>query len=398
MDIGTKGWIIIGVSAVGTIASITAFMYYYNNTLFYERYEEKSADGKMADLWDLLVPNENKIEGPVELKWSDFDDIFTQDAEETFDADGDRMPEGRKKTAHTHGLIAKVSYQPTDDNFISGMFETGSENVIMRLSEAGNLHEESSGLTPSVALKFLVDGDDSQNVFGMHSFLSSGSWNWYENRLSNRVVPFDPVTDYCADQTKRKKNVDGNEFPFGTGVAGVASHLENGNELNDSAVSVPYELSFEPPEGLETYFSSEKPLDDDGNQINWYDQLRDHFAVGDTIYKVTALTAPEALGGERKHVANLILKTTLRTSEYGDDYLFFQHFELEDDMDFWPSSWVNLGEDLEFDDDEEGFGDDIPEGVWPEDNEEAKAFFMEQERTYGCPFAWLLDDPSVLLD
>ena len=194
----------------------------------------------------------------------------------------------------------------------------------MRLSEGGNLHEESTGLTPSVALKFLVDGQDSENVFGMHSFLSSGSWNWYENRLCNRVVPFDPVEDYCADQTKRKKNVDGNEHPFGSGVAGVARTNTNGDNLFANEVVVPYELCFEAPsEEIANMFSAEKPIDLDGNQINWYDQLRDNFFAGDIIYKVTALNAPEALGGERIHVANIKLLTNLFTSIYGDELLFF---------------------------------------------------------------------------
>ena len=33
---------------------------------------------------------------------------------------------------------------------------------------------------------------------------------------------------------------------------------------------------------------------------------------------------------------------------------------------------------------------DVPLGVWPEDNAEAEAFYIEQVRETGCPFAWLL--------
>ena len=72
-----KGWTILTLSAVGTIAAIASGIYYYNNVGFYIRYDAMSAEKKLAGLWDKLVPNEKVVEGPTPLKWSDFDDIFT---------------------------------------------------------------------------------------------------------------------------------------------------------------------------------------------------------------------------------------------------------------------------------------------------------------------------------
>ena len=72
----------------------------------------------------------------------------------------------------------------------SGIYGEGSNTVILRLSETTNLNEDSNGLMPSLALKFLVDGAKSQNIFAMSSFLSSGSWNFFENPMTNRVEPF----------------------------------------------------------------------------------------------------------------------------------------------------------------------------------------------------------------
>ena len=48
-------------------------------------------------------------------------------------------------------------------------------------------------MTPAAALKFMVDGQESQNLLLQNSFLSSGSWNFFEKPLANRVKPFDPV-------------------------------------------------------------------------------------------------------------------------------------------------------------------------------------------------------------
>jgi hypothetical protein len=62
----------------------------------------------------------------------------------------------------------------------------------MRLSETANLSEYSTGLTPSIALKFLVDNDRSWDIFAMHNFTGTNSWDFHENPMSNAVPPFSP--------------------------------------------------------------------------------------------------------------------------------------------------------------------------------------------------------------
>ena len=36
------------------------------------------------------------------------------------------------------------------------------------------------------------------------------------------------------------------------------------------------------------------------------------------------------------------------------------------------------------------WSDVIPSNVWPEDVDEAEAFYVDQVREFGCPFAWIL--------
>ena len=45
----------------------------------------------------------------------------------------------------------------------TGIYETGSDVAIMRLSQVTNLTEVSTGLFPSMAIKFLIDGMESMN-------------------------------------------------------------------------------------------------------------------------------------------------------------------------------------------------------------------------------------------
>ena len=62
----------------------------------------------------------------------------------------------------------------------------------MRLSERNYLHNYSKGLTPSAAFKFLIDHEQSLNVFAMSSFQENESWNFFEKPIGNRI---DPITE-----------------------------------------------------------------------------------------------------------------------------------------------------------------------------------------------------------
>ena len=153
-------------------------------------YQAKTRDVKLKELWKTLVPDENVVAAIRPLYWTEAPQFFTQKANTTFCQRSDVLAHNRLKTTHTQGLVARVEYVARPNNGYTGILGSGSDSVIMRLSESSNLHSESRGLTPSVAFKFLVDGTRSQNIFGMSGFLPSGSWNFFENPLCNRVEPF----------------------------------------------------------------------------------------------------------------------------------------------------------------------------------------------------------------
>jgi len=230
------------------------------------------------------------------------------------------------KVTHPQGVVAHVEWKATPNNGYTGMLGSGNDQVLMRLSEATNLTDISEGLTPSIALKFLVDGKSSLNMFAMQSFVNSESWNFLEPTLSNRLPRFDLNDDAQSimDQTIRKKMVEASRNPFGLAIGHVASVEHNGTILAKEVVKVPYEIRFVSPLRNSLGFSSDKPFDSQGKQVNWFDQLKT-IVAGQTIYEVMALTAPEALGGTQIKIGELILKTPLYTSQWGDEKLYFQH-------------------------------------------------------------------------
>ena len=93
----------------------------------------------MAALWGQLVPDENNYTGGLQpyqyLKQPDF---FTQRAKTTFDSNSDELQKNRPKTRHSQGIVAKVEWIPTAESIdlgYTGVMNTGSDHIIMRLSE-----------------------------------------------------------------------------------------------------------------------------------------------------------------------------------------------------------------------------------------------------------------------
>jgi len=140
----------------------------------------------MSDLWAACEADNATVDFP----WVDWGGLFNQNMEHSFE-NGDEMPDGVKKLSHSQGVVAKVSWEPIGNaNGYTGIMGTGSENILMRLSETSMLHEESSGLQPSAAFKFLRDGTFSDNIVAMPSFEGSDSWNFLENPMLTRVDAF----------------------------------------------------------------------------------------------------------------------------------------------------------------------------------------------------------------
>ena len=79
---------------------------------------------------------------------------------ESFLGGRDEMPQNRFKINHSQGVVAKVSWEDLGGHSYSGLYDGGSSLGLLRMSEGNFLlpGNETSGLTPTLALKFLRDG------------------------------------------------------------------------------------------------------------------------------------------------------------------------------------------------------------------------------------------------
>jgi len=219
----------------------------------------------------------------------------------------------------------------------------------------------------------------------MPNFTGTDSWDFFRLPLKNRHQPFDEETHPIEVATLQKKLIEGNRRPFATATSCIADTYTDGYLLDRADVNTPYELLFEPRQ----HFDHEKEFDADGNQVSFLDQLQ-RLEAGMNVYDVYALTAPICREGEFIKIAEIKLKTKPVTSKFGDTNLYFRHARPQSDYKYWPRAW-NFDKDPIFENTGDNiWGDKVPEGVWPDNDEQAEKFFVDQIAEFGCPFAWLL--------
>lgn len=130
-------------------------------------YCAKDAKTKLAELWSLIAPVDTAGKainrGPeTSAQWRMLFDQFNHKGRTPFYHRGDELKFNGARGSHAQGLLAKAKWVAVGTGGgYSGIYASGSTNVILRLSERNLLGSWSTGLTPAIALKFLIDGQDS---------------------------------------------------------------------------------------------------------------------------------------------------------------------------------------------------------------------------------------------
>ena len=133
------------------------------------------------------------------------------------------MLDERLKINHTQGVVAKVKWVPVDNGMgYSGIYAEGTKFAILRFSQTTNLTENSKGLFPSLAIKFLLDEDISLNLFGMPNFTGTESWDFFSQTFKSRVAPFTEEKHPIQKKTILQKNTEGDARPYATAVCNPA--------------------------------------------------------------------------------------------------------------------------------------------------------------------------------
>merc|ERR1712112_655544 len=269
---------------------------------------------------------ENVIADSTPGSWPGLElaEIFFEDMCVTMWQEGDEMPKAwtgnyRQKYIHSLRNVATVELISTGDHPYTGIFE-GARYGVARLSMAAEPSADVLMTTPGMGLKFLRDGIDSANLVAMYSVDGQESWNFFRNDFSNHIpglsIPLQPLAAKFATATRNVRQV---------GISDWGRFDENGLETKNP--NFPYRLRFQPTGKFKFPDKYVRPVTEDLATI----------PAGSVLYQVYALDAPEELGGKEKRIADLVLKSRLVTSKWGDEHLFFRHQDMAEDLRLRPN-------------------------------------------------------------
>ena len=284
-----------------------------------DEYIALSRTAKQDKIWARVT--ENTKSGSWHLQGA-----LIVDQAPVFDTPGDELECGwtgcRNKTIHAHGNVAKIEWKNTGGHPYTGMFK-GADAGFARLSVAKPVDNKTPNLAPGMGVKLLRDGHDSANFVCMYSVDGQDSLNFFANDFVNHIpdphsLSLKPLEARFATQTDWIQTV---------GLSEMASFTQDG-QAEASAV-FPFSLRFKPG-GAYSFPDSKDP-----NFNDFRDQLAS-IAPETILYEVYAMDKPTELGGTESKIAQIVTKSEMTTSNFGDEHLYFRHERMDDDLALRP--------------------------------------------------------------
>jgi len=276
-----------------------------------KEYIKLSAKEKLDCIWSKL----NEKKEPLGFySMMGMSGVFFERMAPSFELKGDELPHNRKKYIHTVGKVAKAKYVSTGDHPFTGVFE-GCDNVIIKGSSVKEQDHIILNFTPGLGIKFLRDGAESANLLTMYSVNGQKSRNFFKNDMSNHIP--DPK-GLLLNSLALKFSTETN-YIQALGLKDLSEIDCKGKKIEPH--KYPFKLIFKPNKELRNKYS-------DTDKINYMDQLG-NVASGTMIYEVWAVENPN--NPERK-IGEIITKSEMVASRWGDESLFFRHNLMEDDL------------------------------------------------------------------
>jgi len=248
--------------------------------------------------------------------------------------------EERKKLIHTVGVLTHGKLTITNNaNNYTGIFATGSDNAIIRLSLAKETTVEGGvvAYVPALVIKYLRDTVPSANSFAMCTLLGQTSWNFFKHDLSNHVPRFGDWATLVA-QLVLEKFMDASPWPSMIGLSDMARFDQTGKEY--PAPKFPYRLVFHPTSYWHKLYNDSNP----GMPFN--EQLLKTLTPG-PLYDVYAQDQPPFTSNSQLvKIGTLTMTSPPSLSHYGDRSLFMQHTAFEDDLSIFPSWEAGAQKDI----------------------------------------------------
>lgn len=274
-------------------------------------YEAHDWQWKQDYLWSRVTASRKHASYP------NVANIIGESIQTSFDDQWDWMPAGRLKYIHSVGAVCKFSWNVSPDSPYTGVFSPGAREGIVRMGPAASV-SPSGGLIPGIGIKFLRSGKQSANWVALNNLGPIEGFNFFSENLTNHLPP-PPLSALPAVLKFQQAST----CVTAVGLSDAAKYDHNGFAVDDPIF--PYELVFVPTGQISTNGTST-----DAQMAGLQD-----IPVGTVLWTVYAYENPIDRNDPSIEPTRLAVMSTIsecRTSDYGDNHLFFRHQRMEEDF------------------------------------------------------------------
>lgn len=232
---------------------------------------------------------------------------------------GNTMIKDRPKLVHSFGTTVRIAFVARDDSIFSGMFRSGNDVGILRLSLA--VPPKKGIIVPGMGIKFFVDNHSPVNILAMPSLEGQKEANLFAHSYSTVIEPprwsdiTGSIVNFAFKRGLRQAGYSSESSTTALSNYHLASLTADGTQI--ALQTVPYILIFQPtPEAqqLLTDLSDgaqfREALEGKGNDI--------------ALFDVYGAMTPE---GHEFKIGTIKTTSNFTASSFGDKELFFKHPE-----------------------------------------------------------------------
>ncbi|KAL4453151.1 hypothetical protein ABPG74_015382 [Tetrahymena malaccensis] len=285
-----------------------------------QNYQSMTRSQKQTLIWEELIKDKTSADAPFA------GGVLVESMDPTIQRVSDILPEGRSKVLHPIGTVCKAEFIPTPNSPYSGFFQ-GADSLIIRFSVAKEPHYTKKqakyaydNFVPGFALKFLIDGQPSANLFAIYGMNGVDSYNFFDKDFSTHIpIPKSLETTVVAD-----KQSSGTKIVSFVGLRKLSEHTQDGIPVSGS--KFPYSLTFKAKQDVKNKFTQDFTQD--------FRKTFQTFQPGTTIFEVYATDNP--IQACQKKIGEIRTTSEITPSYFGDTSLFFQHQDFSLDLEVHP--------------------------------------------------------------
>lgn len=257
-------------------------------------YRTWSVERKLNFIWSRIAASEYEDLPPFQP--IDILGLLFTPLRKKMDDRADESPAGWKKAIHAHGTVAQVEYISTGDHSYTGLWQ-GATGLV-RLSVTGDPVKR--GFAPGLALKMLVNGQDSANFSALYTLNGQGQdHNFFAHSLSNIVPVVNEFGPKFINSIFRRVT----RYPTKLSLQDFGLFDRTGQAI--ATPNSPAQISLVP----ELQFV---------NTPHDFRQDLTPLPVETKLFTVTVSESGQVIG-------HLVTKSKFVASAYGDSQLFFRH-------------------------------------------------------------------------